>query len=811
MRILEQKGLSSPSSGGPTTSPQPTMSFPSQKKPSILQNISNFAKGVYQRSGIPTAISYEKNRVFKPAIEGVKQIYNAGVNNKPNRKFGINIPTKESLIETGKGALNLLGAGFNQTPTGAGFNAMLGAPKAYSESYRKGGSLAENIKSAEQGFTGEKEVGLGEALTSNPTAQKWLDYAEFPIMLALLKKTPASKAKAILESGKVAKEAEVGAKVVGETGKVIKPQPLRGATKGVGKVLSGEPKMAETKLLAANLESPEQKIIQAINKATPLTEEQRALYTKARSERFAKSSAITTKGEAGFYAEKGALKGEMPKVEFAGIKNQLTKDDVDSLFKQVRDSSNLTYPGTLSGREGLVTILEGGVPVKSQLAELSKVFSSEFLNAVLNKRSTWTKILDFSKDAINVPRAIMASFDFSAYRQAVFSAARHPGIFGKAFKGQFKQAFSEKAFQDIGKSIESRPNAALYNEYDLGLTGIGKLAVKEEAFATDLAGKIPLVGKIIKGSNRAYVGLLRTFRADLFDDMLLRNPELKSNPTALKELANLINNGTGRGDLPGFMKASAPLINGTLFSPRLMSSRLRLLNPFYYTKLTKLGGIENAVVRKEALKSLFSFAATGMSVLGLAKAAGAEVGIDPRSADFGKIKVGNTRYDIFGGFQQYIRFATQMLTGETVSTTTGKVTKLGQGYKPTTRKDVLTQFAEYKTAPVLSFALALLEGQDFAGKPLNVPKEVALRFVPLVIQDMYDLMQEEDFITGLGMTIPGIFGVGVQTYAGSGVKIKKNSGKASVVGKTPTMGNTKTAPRVIMGTTKKGPTLQPKK
>jgi hypothetical protein len=40
------------------------------------------------------------------------------------------------------------------------------------------------------------------------------------------------------------------------------------------------------------------------------------------------------------------------------------------------------------------------------------------------------------------------------------------------------------------------------------------------------------------------------------------------------------------------------------------------------------------------------------------------VEIDPRSTDFGKIKVGNIRWDIWGGFQQWVRVASQLATGE---------------------------------------------------------------------------------------------------------------------------------------------------
>ena len=62
------------------------------------------------------------------------------------------------------------------------------------------------------------------------------------------------------------------------------------------------------------------------------------------------------------------------------------------------------------------------------------------------------------------------------------------------------------------------------------------------------------------------------------------------------------------------------------------------------------------MVRKEAARDLVAFLGIGASVLGLAKMAGAEIETEPTSSDFGKIKIGNTRYDIWAGFQQFARF-----------------------------------------------------------------------------------------------------------------------------------------------------------
>jgi len=141
---------------------------------------------------------------------------------------------------------------------------------------------------------------------------------------------------------------------------------------------------------------------------------------------------------------------------------------------------------------------------------------------------------------------------------------------------------------------------------------------------------------------------------------------------------------------------------------------------------------------------------------------GAEVVTDPRNSDFGKIKVRNTRFDIWGGFQPLVRSAAQIVTGKYISSTTGKEMTLGEGYKPMTRADIFQRFIEGKLAPIPSFIVTLMKQQDAQGKPVSIPKEIGERFVPMVLQDIYDLAKEDPSLIPAGLV--NIFGVGVQTY-----------------------------------------------
>jgi hypothetical protein len=352
-------------------------------------------------------------------------------------------------------------------------------------------------------------------------------------------------------------------------------------------------------------------------------------------------------------------------------------------------------------------------------------------------------------------RAALSSLDMSApFRQGIFFISR-PKQFWPAFGSMFKPFFSDKAFQAAQYDIFKRPSYALMKTYKLSLTDIGSsLSTQEETFMSRLANKVPF----INASNRSYVAFLNKLRADVFDDILgqaeAQGYKPVQNPKFMSDLAGFINNATGRGNIEGIERYAAAL-NAFFFSPRLMYSRIQTLNPFYY------GGLD-PFVRKEAIKSLAGTVTILSSILTLAKMGGASVELDPRSADFAKIKVGNTRYDVAGGYTQYIRLLAQLMTNRT-KTSSGRVVKLGEQYGKDTRKDIAQRFLENKTTPAVSFLLNFLKGKTFDGKKFELPKEILKRVVPMFLQDMYELVKEhgED---GILYGIPGFFGVGTQTY-----------------------------------------------
>lgn len=390
--------------------------------------------------------------------------------------------------------------------------------------------------------------------------------------------------------------------------------------------------------------------------------------------------------------------------------------------------------------------------------------------------------IDYLAEANALPRALMATMDMSAPLRQGFGLI-HKGEFWKAIPSMIKAFGSEEVYKQGMQSIEEHPlfkervNASgkpipsIAEDMGLSLTTLGEMSRREESISSKIAENIPVFGHGVKASERAYTLFLNKLRADTFENLLKDNDVIGPNgidPDKVETghaLANFVNVSTGRGNL-GSLESSAKTLGKVLFAPRLIASRLQMLDPRRYV-------MGNPAARLEAQKSLLAMVGTGTAVGQLAKLAGAEVSTDPTSSDFGKIKVGNVRLDPFAGLQQYAVLASRMLSNKTTSSTTGRSYELGSKFGRQTRFDVGERFAESKLNPAFSFATQWLHGKDFAGRPFNVPEEVAQRFVPLFLQDFKNLSTNDpNILSGykefhpenLPLAVPGFFGMGTQLY-----------------------------------------------
>ncbi len=425
---------------------------------------------------------------------------------------------------------------------------------------------------------------------------------------------------------------------------------------------------------------------------------------------------------------------------------------------------------------------EEATKLKLERDKIKQQFDIEQEKARLANRPWNEKIWDTFIDLWNIPKSLLASIDMSApFRQGAILSISNPKAGGRAFQEMFSQAFSEKKANEWLLKLRESPFYAVIKQSKLYVAEPNtKLTAKEENFMSNFASRIPVIGPMVKASERAYVGYLNKLRVDIFangaDRLREQGITPENNPEAYKSLANFINNATGRGNL-GALELAAPVLNGLFFSPRYIMSRFNLLNPVTYAKMP-------APVRKMALKSVLSYVGFTVLFIGLLDAAFDDLDIewDPRSTDFGKLRIGKTRIDPWAGFQQVVRLLAQLATGQKKNTKTGAITNLdGRKFPFETRADVALRFGRSKLSPTASTVANVLSGKTIVGEEVTVGGELLKNVTPLYMQDLKEIYDEEGPTGVVLSAIPAFFGFGVQSYGGkSGLKNKEFDPKSEI-------------------------------
>lgn len=469
-----------------------------------------------------------------------------------------------------------------------------------------------------------------------------------------------------------------------------------------------------------------------------------------------------------FRKDISALFGEE---EFKGTKDELTK------FKNTLKRSKEKYEKRLSEKDfspktkkESPLLDKEAFDLQVEKNKLKDEVDLEVEKLRLKNRPMTEKVMDSFVDVVNLPKSLMASGDLSApLRQGSVLGFSHPIIGAKSFAEMMRQAFSEKKAIDWLTRLRTSPEYQVMKKAGLYISEpTVKLAAKEEQFISNLASKIPGWGRIVKGSERAYGGFLNKLRVDVFsqfhDALVNEGFSGEQLQNELKSYADFVNNASGRGGLGKYSMAT-PLLNGFFFSPRYAISRFNLLNPIKYIQMSPMA-------RVQALKTVGTYIGIGAMTLAIAKAGGAEVNADPRSSDFGKIKIGSTRFDVWAGLQQWVRLISQLATGKK-TTLAGKVVPLGGTNKADTRLDVVERFLRSKASPTAGAAMDVLSGSNVVGQPITYKfkdfnsfsntKEGQL-IVPLWMQDISDAAQNGSPGMAAASGLGSFFGVGVQNF-----------------------------------------------
>ena len=426
-----------------------------------------------------------------------------------------------------------------------------------------------------------------------------------------------------------------------------------------------------------------------------------------------------------------------------------------------------------------------------KLEDAKMAVADMLLQERLKNRSTLRKAFDFIGDLFGIQRVLTATADISAIgNQGNFILFSNPKIALKAIPDMLramKNPEGEKAVQERIRNMQEYKDGelnrvGLYLSMDAGPNS--PLSKMEEQYATRLVNKWPKAfgGGIVRGSERAYKTFLDVIRVAAYKSMketLVKGgwftPPQEATQERLEDLANLVNNATGRGSFKmkkadQLLSQAAPFLNTFIFAPRFGLSRFAMALGL---PLWRASPGTRALIAQEYAKYAIGVTVATL-LLSLAQDDEDEPIVpDPRATDFLKTRFGDYRVDLLGGFQQPFVFLTRLLTGETV-TSKGKVRALREGDRPLDlfrerplklkpnygspdASSVVGDFLRFKLAPTSASILNALSGKDPVGNRTDVKSEILKAPVPLVVGQLVESLSAEDpadaaLLSTLGLT-----------------------------------------------------------
>lgn len=367
----------------------------------------------------------------------------------------------------------------------------------------------------------------------------------------------------------------------------------------------------------------------------------------------------------------------------------------------------------------------------------------------------------------DVSKSIGASLDDSfALRQGAKAFWTDFPRWQKAFRTSFVDLVKgAKNAESAEREVNARVMADPY--YDQAVKdGLAIRNVKsvDDVFPTSAPGRIPVLGRAFNASEVAYSGFADNLRLGIYKNQLKLADGLGETlpPEVRKNIAKEVNSLTGRGGF-GKSEALANQANIAFYSLRFLKSNIDTL--LLHPAGLGVGGV-GSVAQKTAAKNLLKIIAGTAAVLGTANALKpGSVQTDPRSTDFGKIKIGDTRFEVTGGMDSLVTLASRVLSHSTKSASSGNVTQLNTGkFGSSTDLDVIMNYLTGKTSPVAGVGVSLLKGKTFSGAKPTVGNSVGGLVEPLNVANFTELKGDKNSANILAAVLADTLGVSTNTY-----------------------------------------------
>ncbi len=366
-------------------------------------------------------------------------------------------------------------------------------------------------------------------------------------------------------------------------------------------------------------------------------------------------------------------------------------------------------------------------------------------------------------------RAIKASVDNSLWgRQGIKVLFTHPKTWANNFAKSWKDIYTTlKESNKTDNVIVDGVKAEIYSRtnYLNGRYELGKkldIGTGEEEFPTSLPSKIPGLGRLFKAAEVSYEAGAMRLRSDVADivyDLAEQTGVDMENKIEIGSINEMVNSMTGRGRL-GRLESAGKIINSVFFSAKFFKSNLDTLTAHAFS------GDFSKFARKQASINLLKIVSSISLILLISSSFDDDsVEWDARSANFGKIRIGNMRFDVTGGMSSLIILAARVATQSTKSSVTGVITEYNKGYGSPAGMDAIWNFTENKFSPMFSVIKELVDQKTFDGEKPTVINQLANLTVPIIIESGIEAYQKEDLSNALLVMIADGIGISANVYS----------------------------------------------